>query len=336
MEISKDRVEATLRETWATVRGGLEQGTSAVRDSIGRLPYLASLSASLQHDEVDRDETHYFLIPTPFSNTGWALYTIRRLPEGVGGDNDLPRLRVLHLAREDDALTLIDLVLETERRAAAVPFDEARSDERGEPDDVAREDRSIADRLQDVADEIDRQERKITGGILLIGGLVTVANPVVGVGILTQALIPSIGALALREGLELAGDKLRGWTRARDRKKEEREREARAEEARKRFRSTPVTTVINPVLTDLLRALRTDHASFDPDLEVDLTAIRIDGWNRDELVRLSARAIVETYGDATAGSRAAGLTFGPEDRRWLDQLRALAERPGEPSPAEPT
>ncbi|MFT4511616.1 MAG: hypothetical protein ACI89X_000607 [Planctomycetota bacterium] len=51
----------------------------------------------------------------------------------------------------------------------------------------------LADRLQMIANELDRHKRAITGGILLIGGAVAVANPLLGVGIAAKAITDTYG-----------------------------------------------------------------------------------------------------------------------------------------------
>lgn len=301
MEFSRDGIEQSLRDTWDTVKAKLEEGTHAVRDSIGRLPFLASVSVAAQNDSVERDEHHYFLVPTPFAEVGYAVYTVRRMPEGRNVGDDLPPLRVFHLPAEGAEDRLADLVL-------------AVRDRESEPGEAGG---SIADRLYRVADEIDRHERMVTGGILLIGGAVAISNPLLGVGIAAKALLPSIGALLSREGLKLAGDKLKGFS---DRRKRA-QQEAADKAARKEFDRIPLSSLVNPILSELDRALRTDAMEFDPSREVDLGAVSVEGWNQRELVQLTARAISETYGDANGAVVAPEFRFGREDRRWIEELR---------------
>jgi hypothetical protein len=62
-----------------------------------RIPLFASLKARTYQSERQRDETHYFLIPFVPAPGGYAFYSVRYLPEGVGAINDLPKLRVFHL-----------------------------------------------------------------------------------------------------------------------------------------------------------------------------------------------------------------------------------------------
>ena len=313
MDLSKTNVERALRGSWNALRERVESGTTAVRDVVGGLPYLASVATVAQNDQTPRDETHYFLVPTPFVPEGWALYTVHRLPEGVSRDNELDKLRVFHLPTEDAAETLIELTL----------AEGSAGDDRTEAQ-VACEGASVGERLHEVANKVDRQELLVTGGILLIGGAVAVANPMLGAAIVAKSLIPSLGINLTSGGLRMAGDKLKTMARrSEDRARARAEAKALAD-ARKVFDKIPVRRYVNPILQDLERALRTDETEFDPSVEVDFEAVEIEGWNRDELVQMTARAIVETYGAADGAAVAEGLSFGPEDRRWLTKLRALA------------
>lgn len=314
MDLSKQDVEQTLRDTWDAVKQRLVSGATAVSDTIGKVPLLASIVPAGQRDDVARDETHYFLIPTPFVAGGYALYTSRRLPRGASTDNDLPRLRVFHLPGKGSERRLVDLFVAD--RGANVEIEPAAAD-----DEVP-----LADRLQMIANEIDRHERKVTGGILLIGGAVAVANPLLGVGIAAKAIVPSIGALLSREGLKLASDKVKSWTRRREQAEVDRKREAEMKAIKKEFESTPVTSLVNPFLRDLEHALRTDASQFDPRMDAVLEDVEVEGWNREDLLSLTVQAITDTYGDADGEVLADEFRFGPEDRKWLETLRILASR----------
>ena len=314
MDLSKQDVEQTLRETWDAVRTRLVRGATAVSDTIGKVPLLASIVPAMQRDDVPRDETHYFLIPTPFVASGYSLYSSRRLPRGVSTTNDLPRLRVFHLPSEGSERQLVDLFVAG--KSAGVTIEPAAADD----------ETPLAERLQMIANEIDRHERTVTGGILLIGGAVAVANPLLGVGIAAKAIFPSIGALLSREGLKLASDKVKTWTRRREEAAEERQREAEVEAIRKEFEATPVTSLVNPFLRDLERALLTEASEFDPRLDAVIDKVEVEGWNREQLLDLTGRAIFETYGDADGECVAPQFRFGPEDREWLKTLNIMVSR----------
>jgi len=73
---------------------------------------------------------------------------------------------------------------------------------------------SLADRLDRIADDIDDETAKVSGGLILIGGAVALINPLLGVGIAAKALLPAVGAKAMKVGTEYIGEKLRTWSRS--------------------------------------------------------------------------------------------------------------------------
>ena len=73
------------------------EGVAFLRSSLGGLPFFAATSVDTSKANPERDETHYFLIPDPGSDEGFSLAERRRLPEGVGSVNSLPKVRVFHV-----------------------------------------------------------------------------------------------------------------------------------------------------------------------------------------------------------------------------------------------
>ena len=65
-------------------------GLAFLRTTVGSLPFYAATSVNAAVENPARDETHYFLIPDPNIEAGFALAEKRRLPEGVGSINSLP------------------------------------------------------------------------------------------------------------------------------------------------------------------------------------------------------------------------------------------------------
>lgn len=58
----------------------------------------------------DRDETHYFLVPSLQNQGNYTLYRIRSLPNGVGPKNDLPKARIFQLPASGTENRLIDIL----------------------------------------------------------------------------------------------------------------------------------------------------------------------------------------------------------------------------------
>lgn len=295
-----DAVRAGLDRADQAVRSGL----SFVQSSWNALPFFASVEAAPQVHGVARDETHYFLVPFRPDPAGCALYTTRRVPAGYASVNDLPRLRVFHLPGPAAERSLEDAVL---RQLAS----------RSTPD----ADEPLGARLERLADEIDRHGRYVTGGFLIVGGVAAIFNPLLGAGIAAKALFPSLGAALSREGLKHVGQKLRFWEQRRD-------EAASAQAAREEFeRGGEIRSVVNPLLQNLDRALRTTERQFDPLLEYDLDAFHLEGWDAWEMLVLSARAVTTVYRTTLADPAAHGpACLGPEDVLWLTLVARYAER----------
>lgn len=304
MEFSFESIQSALRDGAARTQRALEGGASFVRSSWGKLPFVSSVEAAPQHDRVERDETHYFLVPTPFATEGYALHCARRIPEGFATANDLPRLRVFHLPGPGADRVLESLVIQATQQKRSPSEDDSES--------------SVVARLEWVADEIDRQSTKVTGGLLLIGGVVALANPLIGAGIAAKALLPSIGSILSRGALKTASRKILRW-------QDDRREKQRTREAEREIQSIPVVSIVNPLLATLERALLTDRAEFDPILEADFDDVAVEGWNQAEVLRLSARSIVDVY-DASETDEpiAPGRRLGAEDKEWIEVLRSFA------------
>ncbi len=172
----------------------LEWGRSGVaylRSSIGSLPFLAATSVDTAAGNPERDETHYFLVPDPAQTEGFTLAERRRLPEGTGAVNSLLKVRIFHV--HDPA-------------AVAVLEDRLAGKISGEKLGPAGLEQDLAIRLESIGEEIDRQSHWVTGGLILIGGAVAVANPLLGVGIAAHAILPELGAKLAKFGFGAAAD----------------------------------------------------------------------------------------------------------------------------------
>lgn len=177
-----------------------DSGMKSVSELWKGVSVFGSIRA-LSTEDTDRDETHYLLIPVLSDPIQYAIYIKRVLPSGVGAQNSLPKARVFHLP-EASAKDLL------EQELVSKLIVERQIGQGGESD--------MADLLEKLADDLDRQTEKVSGGLLLIGGVVAVFNPLVGVGIAAKALLPSMGAKASKAGAGYVGEKLRSWQRSKD------------------------------------------------------------------------------------------------------------------------
>ncbi len=162
-----------------------------VQSTIGSLRLFSSTDADTSRGNPDQDETHYFLIPSP---TGYVLAERRRLPPGMGTVNSLPKVRIFHV--HDLAGVAI---LEAELLGSLA---KEKLQKPGFENDIAT-------RLETIGEEIDRQSFWVTGGLIMVGGAVAIANPLLGIGIAAKALLPEIGSKLTKFGLGAAADSVR-------------------------------------------------------------------------------------------------------------------------------
>lgn len=277
-------------------------GVGYVTQSIGSLQ-LFGLTVT---DSADKklDERHYFLVPDPRSEDGYSLVVTRRLPEGVPPVNDLEKRRFLHLPNDDSAAMLQALLV---RRA--------QLDELSKP----QVSKAMSDRARELADYIDAVDDKVFGGVLLIGGLVAIFNPLAGAAIAAKSLIPSLGILASKYGLKIAEESL-----------SQAELERRARQAEKQvlqqFRGSQTEQHVNEVLNILERAVRTSEDQFDPTLALHNLLQTDMPAEQKSRIQLATAAVLNVF-DATMKSskNASQFGLGPEDLRFLKLLKRLPQ-----------
>jgi hypothetical protein len=278
----------------------VEDGLGFLKASIGSIPIFAGTKVYIAEEGMGADETHYFLIPFRASPRGYAIGTQRVLPEGAGPENDLPKRRVFHLPKHT-AIEILERFLAEDLALEHAGLANSNSD--------------LADRLDAVANEIDKKSNYVTGGLLLIGGAVAIANPLIGVGIAAKALLPGVGAVLSREGLKKVGSFLRR-KRAGDVGKEA---EKRAEREVERLKPEVHE---NELLSRLEEALSTSDPSFDPAMQdwpspENSAAMRVQS--------ITAEALLNCYREVLdAGEKAAHeAKLHAADRAWLRSLEAL-------------
>lgn len=299
MKFIPDPIIKTSREFTSLASRLLDDGLAFLKASFGAIPIFAGTRPYLESRDFHADETHYFLIPFRLADDHYAIGTMRVLPEGTGPDNDLPKRRVFHLPNLATRDTIEELL---ERQIASGKL---AAGEGGSDDD------DIAARLDRIAVEIDRKSNLVTGGLLVIGGAVAIANPLVGAGIAAKALFPSLGALLSREGLRHLGKRLRKGRETR------RIRDAQKAAEREVDRLEPLLHE-NPLLRLLEEALATTDAEHDPALAATRIPADADSMR---VLSLTAEAITHCYRatlDATEDWPRARLH--PNDAQWLRSL----------------
>ena len=177
---------------------------------------------------------------------------------------------------------------------------------------------AIGSRLNELADQIDRLDGKVFNGVLLIGGLVALINPLAGAAVAMKALIPSMGLILSKYGLKYAGDTATGMQTASRIKKAE-------NDVLRQFRDANTSSLVNPLLSQLDRALETNESEYDPILTFDSNEISFGDQDRDRLLTLTYQAIANTYDDMIdAPDLWDSAQLGPEDIRFLKLIRNLA------------
>ena len=283
-----------------------------VQDVVGRLPLLGSAETS-DHFDSQCDEKHYLVIPFRQSEAGHSLYVLRCLPEGVPPINDLPKRRVFHLPHPNGGPLLRQLLLEDAREKASETTDEG-----------------VGDSLNALADRIDQIEGKVFYGLLAIGGLVALANPLVGATIAAKSLIPSLGLELSRFGLKSAGEALQ-------KRRVEGQVRAAEKEVRRQFSETKANSFVNPLLEQLEWALRTGGEEYRP-LEDwtwqsdDESAATLAATDRERWGRLTKQAVVNVYRDVMQQPKQwAAASLGAEDVAWLRAMQAELDQEQGPS-----
>jgi hypothetical protein len=218
-----------------------------------------------------RDESHYFLIPDPGTAEGFTLVEKRRLPEGVGSVNSLPKVRVFHV-HDPAALSILEA-----RLVGNMLF--GNNGETGLEHD-------LADRLEAMGEEIDHQSNWVTGGLILIGGVVAIANPLLGIGIAAKALLPEIGGKLVKLGMGATADTLRRVGNSLRKGIARRDAEAQVKRMKPEL-------VVDPVLAFLDRVVTGGPESQPTFMELD----HLPEWWRDRDQRMTLSVVVEVWKD---------------------------------------
>lgn len=282
----------TVADTAEKLKLELETGVSTLRAMVGDLPVLMSVEKDLPSPQV-YDEKHYFVIPYHLSEAGFSLHTMRSLPQDAPLVNDLPKRRVFHFPNEYYESSLRVYMVNAAKNMSEYPDEKQVSS------------------LESLADNIDSLDNKLTLGMLLVGGVAAVFNPIIGAGIALKAVTPGVAGLLNKYGLKPMGKKL-------TRSQLEKQKQQAEAKVLQQFSDSNTLKVINPILTELEYALRTDEDQHDPMLSPKLESADIPALGNNNWRMLTERAIFHVYekiiNDPTKYKEA---KLGPEDIRWL-------------------
>ena len=221
-----DAVLSGVGDAFDKVTATFDTGVGVLRSHLGGIPFFGSTATSKFYDHKKFDEKHYFLIPDKAMDDGYSLYVMRSLPEGVPPINDLQKRRLLHLP-SDGALPMLEHIVVKDAR------------ERASADAVPNN--IVTSNLDSLINEIDKVDGKVFGGVLLLGGLVALANPLAGAAVAMKAAVPSIGLAASKYGLKIASETATNMDVSRQIKRA-------GKEVKSQFKSAQTVSFINPVL----------------------------------------------------------------------------------------
>lgn len=271
----------------------LVSGYFVVKEKVNGLPVSVSAEKSDSYHDGQYDEKHYFVIPYELSEYKFALHTMRCLPNGVPEINKLPKRRVFHFADPHG-----EAMLKAYMRQSAEAM-------------VRENSKDTPSSLEALANQIDALDKKLTYGMLLVGGLAAIVNPLLGAGIAAKALLPGVGSLLNKYGLRPTGEKLTQYQL-------DKSIEAAEEHIAQEFEQANTLEVINPILQELALALRTTEAQHDPLTGPNLadgSIAELDGQRWRELTEVAiCHVYKEAYENSALHERAC---LGPEDLRWL-------------------
>lgn len=267
-----------------------------VKEKVNGLPIFVSLEKSNKYNGEQYDEKHYFVIPFELSEYKFALHTMRCLPNGVPEINNLPKRRIFHFPNEHSEEMLKGYIRQSAEKKV---------------NDITHQNPSG---LESLANQIDSLDKKLTYGMLLVGGLAAIVNPLLGVGIAAKALLPGVGSIINKYGLRPTGEKITEYQR--DKSIKEAEEHIKAE-----FESADTLQVINPILQELELTLRTTESQHDPLTGPSLangSIPELDGERWRELTEVAiCHVYQETYETPSLHKKA---NLGPENLRWLKMM----------------
>ncbi len=277
-------------------------GVGYVTELVGSLRLFGSTTTSAAGQLFD--ERHYFLVPDVRSEDGYSLVLTRCLPEGIPPINELPKRRVLHLPHEESQAMLRTLLVR-----------QAQTDELAKPS----QGKTMSDRARELADQIDVLDDRVFGGVLLIGGLVAIFNPLAGAAIAAKSLIPSLGMLASKYGLRIAEESLSQVEMKRKVQQAERD-------VLRQFQGSETQQHVNGILTILDRALRTNDDELEPMLELHALLQLERSAEEHRMLQLASAAVLDVF-DAVLNSprEAKKAGIGPEDMRFFQLIKSVAK-----------
>lgn len=285
-----------LKKTKVFLSSKVSEKHSLIRGMINELPILTSIERTNKNSDVVYDEKHYFVVPYYLSDVKISLHAMRNLPVGVPEINQLPKRRVFHFPNEHAEYQVREILLDQGRNI------------------VKSKVKDNTHTLEQLANDIDKLDTKLTYGLLLVGGVAAFVNPLVGVSIAAKAVLPGTVSIINKFGLRAIGEKF-----------SQSKLKHNLHEAEKKilseFEHATTVQVINPLLQELDLALMTDEMTHDPLLDFDMSSLNIPELDDLRWRELTESAIYHINKDCLEDvSMHHDANLGPEDIRWLSAI----------------
>jgi hypothetical protein len=269
---------------------------SLVKEVVNGIPFFVSAENTDIYGEQQYDERHYFVVPFMLNEHNIALHSMRCLPKGVPEINSLPKRRIFHFPNEHSEALVKKVLIDGAKGIVEQSYN---------PNEHT---------LINLANDIDMLDKKLTYGMLFVGGMAALVNPVVGVGIAAKALTPGVAGLLNKYGLRPAGEKL-------SRSQLEKKVKEAEDNVLKDFESASTMQVVNPILQELELALNTTEIEHNPLLDFDMSKGAINELDSERWRELTETAIYHIYKEVIDDPEKYDLaSLGPEDIRWLKVL----------------
>ena len=255
------------------IRQRLDRGLQSAREVWAELSWgNKEVSRTTRAPDQVYDEHHYFAVPFLGSDSGIRLYELSIRSPGVPAVNDLPKQKILHLPSPHYEKGLRDQLI-AEVRISAL------SEHRGRSGTLERLPQTATNCCWGLA-----------LGLVSVGGLAALWNPIVGMAITSRALIP--GGLGVLNTITLEPVAERVWRRRVLKEMDNAEQRLRDE-----LSAPEAKWIVNPLLAHMLLALETTEAEHDPLLDPCIPEALLPSQVRDRWILYSVQALQATFGE---------------------------------------
>lgn len=162
------------QQGWQSLQNKIEE----VSTTIGGLASRFSLIGLFHKSEEQRQVIHYFLIPACANRPNDSLYVMQTFPAGADPQQEWKKHRIFHVGGES-AMTRMKEMVYQDIVASKIPRDIPLS--------------AAELTLQELGQTIDDSGNKISGGMMIVGSLLTLVNPVAGMAVMAGAVVPDLG-----------------------------------------------------------------------------------------------------------------------------------------------